>query len=95
MQRGNGAESGGAGIREGRMAESGAELEGKWAGGGDGEGQRVAGRAGARKNIFQEGGETIDIGGGLLYYTDGLGCFPGCFCYENTVRLNDAGLFLL
>lgn len=62
-------------------------------GSGDGEGQRVAGRAGARKNIFQEGGETIDIGGGLLYYTDGLGCFPGCFCYENTVRLNDAGLF--
>lgn len=83
-------------------------------GSGDGEGQRVAGRAyvkggwqragrswredgraGARKNIFQEGGETIDIGGGLLYYTDGLGCFPGCFCYENAVRLNDAGLFLL
>ena len=30
MQRGNGAESGGAGIREGRMAESGAELEGRW-----------------------------------------------------------------
>ena len=55
----------------------------------------MAGAAGARKNIFQEGGETIDIGGGLLYYTDGLGCFPGCFCYENTVRLNDAGLFLL
>ena len=53
------------------------------------------GRAGARKNIFQEGGETIDIGGGLLYYTDGLGCFPGCFCYENAVRLNNAGLFLL
>ena len=64
-------------------------------GSGDGEGQRVAGRAGARKNIFQEGGETIDIGGGLLYYTDGLGCFPGCFCYENAVRLNNAGLFLL
>lgn len=52
-------------------------------------------RAGARKNIFQEGGETIDIGGGLLYYTDGLGCFPGCFCYKNAVRLNDAGLFWL
>ena len=68
---------------------------GKMGGSGDGEGQRVAGRAGARKNIFQEGGETIDIGGGLLYYTDGLGCFPGCFCYENTVRLNNAGLFLL
>lgn len=64
-------------------------------GSGDGEGQRVAGRAGARKNIFQEGGETIDIGGGLLYYTDGLGCFPGCFCYKNAVWLNDAGLFLL
>ena len=91
MQRGNGAESGGAGIREGRMAESGAELEGR----GDGEGQRGGGGAGARKNIFQEGGETIDIGGGLLYYTDGLGCFPGCFCYENTVRLNNAGLFWL
>lgn len=30
MQRGNGVESGGAGIREGRMAESGAELEGRW-----------------------------------------------------------------
>lgn len=59
MQRGNGAESGGAGIREGRMAESGAELEGKWAGGGDGEGQRVAGRAGARKNIFQEGAKLL------------------------------------
>lgn len=58
-------------------------------------GAESGGRAGARKNIFQEGGETIDIGGGLLYYTDGLGCFPGCFCYENAVRLNDAGLFLL
>ena len=93
MQRGNGGRKWRAGIREGRMAESGAELEGRWAGGGDGEGQRVAG--GAMKNIFQEGGETIDIGGGLLYYTDGLGCFPGCFNYENAVRLNNAGLFLL
>ena len=62
---------------------------------GKGEGKRGGGGGGARKNIFQEGGETIDIGGGLLYYTDGLGCFPGCFCYENTVRLNNAGLFLL
>lgn len=53
------------------------------------------GAGGARKNIFQEGCETIDIGGGLLYYTDGLGCFPGCFCYENAGRMNDAGLFLL
>lgn len=82
MQRGKGAESGGAGIREGRMAESGAELEGRWAGGGE-------------EKYFSRGGETIDIGGGLLYYTDGLGCFPGCFCYENAVRLNNAGLFLL
>ena len=47
MQRGNGGRKWRAGIREGRMAESGAELEGRWAGGGDGEGQRVAGRAGA------------------------------------------------
>ena len=93
MQRGNGAESGGAGIREGRMAESGAELEGRWGAAAMEKGRE--GRAGARKNIFQEGGETIDIGGGLLYYTDGLGCFPGCFCYENTVRLNNAGLFWL
>ena len=60
-----------------------------------GNGAESGGRAGARKNIFQEGGETIDIGGGLLYYTDGLGCFPGCFNYENAVRLNNAGLFLL
>ena len=64
-------------------------------GSGDGEGQRVAGGGGGGKNIFQEGGETIDIGGGLLYYTDGLGCFPGCFNYENAVWLNDAWLFLL
>ena len=52
MQRGNGAESGGAGIREGRMAESGAELEGRWGGSGDGEGQRVAGGGGGGEKIF-------------------------------------------
>lgn len=56
MQRGNGAESGGAGIREGRMAESGAELEGRWAGGGDGEGQRVAG--GGEEKYFSRVGRN-------------------------------------
>ncbi len=59
MQRGNGAESGGAGIREGRMAESGAELEGKWAGGGDGEGQRVAGGRGRGKIFFKRGAKLL------------------------------------
>ena len=73
-------------MQRGNGAESGG------AGGGEGGG---GGGGGGRKNFFQAGGETIDIGGGLLYYTDGLGCFPGCFCYENAVRLNNAGLFLL
>ena len=66
----------------------GGRARGPRAGGGGGGG-------GARKNMFPPGAETIDIGGGLLYYTDGLGCFPGCFCYENAVRLIDAGLFWL
>lgn len=58
-------------------------------------GREWRGGRGRGKIFFKRGGETIDIGGGLLYYTDGLGCFPGCFCYENAVRLNNAGLFLL
>lgn len=60
-----------------------------------GNGAESGGAGGGEEKYFSRGGETIDIGGGLLYYTDGLGCFPGCFCYENAVRLNNAGLFLL
>ena len=48
-----------AGIREGRMAESGAELKGRWAGSGDGEGQRVAGRAGRGKIFFKRGAKLL------------------------------------
>lgn len=77
------------------MAESGAELEGRWGAAAMEKGREWRGGRGAEEKYFSRGGETIDIGGGLLYYTDGLGCFPGCFCYKNAVWLNDAGLFLL
>ena len=56
MQRGNGAESGGAGIREGRMAESGAELEGRWGAAAMEKGREW--RGGREEKYFSRGGRN-------------------------------------
>ena len=59
MQRGNGAESGGAGIREGRMAESGAELEGRWGAAAMEKGREWRGGGGGGKKFFKRGAKLL------------------------------------